>query len=220
MWWGKEDDEMYHMDGTPANESARRAVRERRCCIGPAEPCVALNERLATRHKRAVARSGSVSGGFRLQTNPYLPMVQGIDLTRSTFGAKGYYDFLGGIPEDADAQPAEGACLVCVQGKGKYKTATLSTGDPDELFIGFKMGGVGGGVCSVTVGGGYFQIYTLEYDKRAEWFIGNKCLPIAGPNGKVTTGVFPDDVHRAIGRVVQLPTKEDPYLGIAGMAYT
>jgi hypothetical protein len=209
MWWGKDDPEMYYPDGRPANDSARRAARERYCSRS-VDACSTLNKRLDEQHQRAVAEAPA---------NLYLPMVKGIDSTRSRFDTRIEYEFVSAPPEDAKAQPAEGACLVCVQLKGKNKVAALSTGDPDELFIGFKLGGLSPGFICVVVGGGYFRVYTSVYDKKAEWFIGNKCLPIAGPDGIVTTGVFPADQFRAIGRVIQLPTEKDPYLGITGFAH-
>jgi len=217
MWWGKEDDEMYYPGGRPANDAARRAVRERGY-ICTSEPCVALSKRADAQHERRLANRGG--GKFRLAPSAYLPMQQAIDLTRSMFGSKVTHELAGAPPpHDAEAQPAEGACLVAAPSKGG-RAAALSTGDPDEIFVGFKLGGMSEGCFSVVVGGGQFQIYTTFYDKNAEWFLSNKCLPIAGPEGKVTTGVFPDDLHRAIGRVVTFPTEKDPYLGISGLAYT
>ena len=202
MWWGKEDDEMYHMDGRPANDSARRAAGHHVC-----RPCAPAEKSF----------SRSPSGGLKQRP---VDCFEGIDLMRTSFSAKVHYDSV-----EVPAQLTEGLCLVCALPEDSFRTAAIvSTGHPDELFIGFKLGRVspdGGHYgLSVLAAGGHFRVYTLVYDKKTEWFIGNECLPIAGPDGIVTTGVFPDDFFRAIGRVISLPTEQDPYLGITGFAHT
>jgi len=145
--------------------------------------------------------------------------TEGIDLVRSQVAVKQYYGLAPGILEPGETL-VDGTCLVHVPPRepGKpFRTVTVSTGAPSTaIFAGFKLGD---GFPMVTVGSGHFHVYTLLYDKNAEWALDDHCLPIPGPDGLVTTGAFPDDHFRAIGRVVQLPTKHDPYLGLAGFAH-
>jgi hypothetical protein len=95
---------------------------------------------------------------------------------------------------------------------------TPSTGDAHEVFAGFAME-VELNPGRALVGWGHFRVFTMWYDADADWNTSAGCVPVAGPNGLLTTGKYPEDLPRAVGRVVSVPRVDDPFLGISGFSH-
>jgi len=95
---------------------------------------------------------------------------------------------------------------------------TPSTGDAHEVFAGFATE-VELNPGRVSVGWGHFRVFTVRYDPDVYWSTDACCVPIAGLNGILTGGVYPDDLPRAVGRVISVPRPDDPYLGISGFSH-
>lgn len=70
---------------------------------------------------------------------------------------------------------------------------------------------------TVNVGIGHCVVYTTNYDARGVWTLlvqnGAGASPCLGPGGRWTT-ITLSGASTAFGRVISLPTADDPYLGI------
>lgn len=149
----------------------------------------------------------------------------GIDLTRSKKGNHTNHKVnLTDIPEEAlvpkryDPEDprrfvAVGRCVVHQLPIHHFpSTVTVSSGDPEKIFAGFvfKSGEFDRlPEDEVVVTGGSFHLYTMHYDPHYSFELKGKVY--AGPKGLITT-----EPGAYVGKVVSLPTVDDPFLGVMG----
>lgn len=147
-----------------------------------------------------------------------------LDLTRSRIHehvSKGLaYSFSG-----KESKLVAGMCMVYTP-EDNGTTVQPSSGSPDEVLAGIlrPKGAIDNGflvmLYRVMLYSGPCTIYTLGYESEdTPWDTTIKTVPILGPNGVIHRGRYPDDFVRSIGRVISTPTKSDPYLGLAIMAW-
>ncbi len=145
--------------------------------------------------------------------------IDHIDLTRTRFAERVLRPVNGGW-RGTLTQPEQypelevGMCMV----NHGLDFVTLSTGGKQEVFAGFATE-VELNPGRAVVGWGHFRVFTVWYDSDVHWSTDAGCLPVAGPNGLLTAGKYPDDLPRAVGRVISVPRPNDPYLGISGFSH-
>ncbi|MFA5186511.1 MAG: hypothetical protein WC551_08550 [Patescibacteria group bacterium] len=140
-------------------------------------------------------------------------MVQewGLDITRTAH--QKHHDYA--VSSLADGT-RPGMFLAFDQQRPNY--VLPCAGIEGELFVGIA-GPASANGFSVTLLCGEMLLYTSQFDPQANWQTRSDCLVVLGRGGVCTVGNYPDDFYASIGRVVHLPTGDDPFLGLTVKAW-